>query len=284
MKKTLNEEISKNLRLMKIQVNEDITDKLKNLANELNLGSLVDKITDFITPDDKKSEEDIVDYLERKVTDGDKDVNISTDEINTSSGKYTGSVSSIPSDFRGMTELVVDKFEGGYYNPQWHKKSAMGDSGETMFGIDRKYGSYLEDTPEGSEFWELVDDNKTGTDDDGDGKKLVRWGHGHDGGRIRSKLLDLVSKMMERQYESNLNNNFNSKEKEIIENDKGLKFNFFYATWNGSGFFKNFAKEIKKAIADGVTSPEELKKVAIKARRNSKVSKSASKMASIIGV
>jgi hypothetical protein len=205
---------------------------------------------------------------------GDKELKGKTSKFNTNS--------QIPSDFRDMTELVVDVFEGGYYNPDWHYKDAMGKSGETMFGIDREYGSYLEKTSEGSEFWKVIDDNKADFDDSSG--KVVTWGHGYDGGGLRDRLLNLVSKMMKKVFDKNMDSYFDDETKKIILSDKGLKFNFYYATWNGSGYFRDFASKIKSAIKRGVTSPMELRKVAIDARRQSKVGRSASKMASLLGV
>ena len=64
--------------------------------------------------------------------------------------------------FKGVTDLVIKKLEGGYYNPQWHNvgDKRYGDSGETMYGIDRVAGGTINTTPAGQKFWALIDANK----------------------------------------------------------------------------------------------------------------------------
>jgi hypothetical protein len=284
MKQNLKEEIERNLELMELQLNEDWKNRLSFLTKKT-INKISDKVEDFLGIDDseedvnidsekKSDKEDDTDKEEKYDKIGDEELKGKTSKFNTNS--------QIPSDFRDMTELVVDVFEGGYYNPDWHYKDAMGKSGETMFGIDREYGSYLEKTSEGSEFWKVIDDNKADFDDSSG--KVVTWGHGYDGGGLRDRLLNLVSKMMKKVFDKNMDSYFDDETKKIILSDKGLKFNFYYATWNGSGYFRDFASKIKSAIKRGVTSPMELRKVAIDARRQSKVGRSASKMASLLGV
>jgi hypothetical protein len=279
MKQNLKEEIERNIELMNVKLNEDILDKISSLAKSA-YDKLVDTIDNFFDDEDDDVKKDT--NVDSKESGIENKVNSVDSEVKKGSSKNFSQSSDIPNDFNGMTELVIDVFEGGYYNPDWHRKSAMGDSGETMFGIDRKHGSYLERTPEGSEFWKLVDDNKAEFDKS-DGK-LKTWGHGYDGGNLKNRLLKLVSKMMQRAFEKNMDNNFDSETKKIILSDKGLKFNFYYATWNGSGYFRDFASKIKTAIKNGVTSPMELREIAIDARRKSKVGRSAGKMASLLDV
>ena len=287
MKQNLKEEIERNIKLMDLKMNENILNKIASLTKS-SYNKIVNTIDDFLDDDseedvnvdsdkeiEKKSDkEDDTDKEEKYDKIGDEELKGKTSKFNTNS--------QIPSDFRDMTELVVDVFEGGYYNPDWHYKDAMGKSGETMFGIDREYGSYLEKTSEGSEFWKVIDDNKADFYDSSG--KVVTWGHGYDGGGLRDRLLNLVSKMMKKVFDKNMDSYFDDETKKIILSDKGLKFNFYYATWNGSGYFRDFASKIKSAIKRGVTSPMELRKVAIDARRQSKVGRSASKMASLLGV
>lgn len=78
---------------------------------------------------------------------------------------------SVPKDFEGTVQLIIDNFEGGYVDPLKHaviySNFAAADSykrsGETMYGIDRaNYGK-----PETSEankafidFWNLIDEDK----------------------------------------------------------------------------------------------------------------------------
>jgi hypothetical protein len=69
-------------------------------------------------------------------------------------------LSKVDVDFKEMTKMVIDKLEGGYYNPKWHYKPQMGRSGETMFGIDRIHGGRLNTSEPGVEFWSIIDKNK----------------------------------------------------------------------------------------------------------------------------
>jgi peptidoglycan hydrolase-like protein with peptidoglycan-binding domain len=163
---------------------------------------------------------------------------------------------STPSDFLSMTKIIVDKIEGGYYNPEWHYKSQMGRSGETMFGMDRKWGSYLFKDGVGKQFWEVIDNNKNKNG----------WYHNFKGGNLKENLIDMVSKIMEKEYETNVNTYLTPESKDIVNNSNGLKFHFFYSCWNGKGFFRMFANKINKAVKDGIKDPTKLLNVAINSR------------------
>jgi hypothetical protein len=135
----------------------------------------------------------------------------------------------------------------------------MGDSGETMFGMDRKYGKDFAKSAAGVEFWGIIDD--------ADAKNKWKWNY--KGGNLEPRLKELVSKMIKPVFDS-LSNRYLSKEaQQIVKNNPKLTFNFAYATWNGPGWFQKFAKKVNDAVKDGVTDPEELAKVAIDARLNS---------------
>ena len=170
--------------------------------------------------------------------------------------------STLPSgkvDFDEVTKQVVDKVEGGYYNPKWHYKSAMGDSGETMFGIDRKHGGTLNTSSAGVQFWNLIDKNKNKSE----------WKHGYRGGQLEGQLLDLVSQIMQPHYETLAKKYLSPEAKSIVDNDKRLLFHFIYASWNGSGWFQKFSKKFNNSVDSGITNPDELVKVAIDSRIDS---------------
>jgi len=171
--------------------------------------------------------------------------------------KQKSNVSPADVDFEKITKLVIDKIEGGYYNPDWHRTSAMGRSGETMFGIDRAHGGNLNTSPAGVEFWSIIDKNK----------KPEVWKHGYRGGELSEKLTDLVVKIMEPHYKQLSEKYFTDEAKKIVDSDKGLTFNFIYASWNGPGFFQKFATDINEAVEDGITDPKELQEVALDSRR-----------------
>jgi len=231
-----------------------------------------DNLNNTSTSSDEKVDT-FVDYMFKRVKElmgkksPDENGESSDDDTDSSSSSY-GS----PSNFKKMTELVIDKLEGGYYNPNWHYKSAMGRSGETMFGIDRKHGGSLNTSSAGIEFWNEIDKNKN---------KRV-WKHYFRGGNLEQRLKDLVSKIMEPHFDNLFQKYLTPKSQSIVKKSDGLLFHFIYASWNGSGFFQKFANAFNDAVDDGVTSIPELKKVAIQSRRNSGVSGSVSKIENIM--
>ncbi len=182
-----------------------------------------------------------------------------------------------PVDFKDATIKVINKFEGGYYNPRWHKSSGMGDSGETMFGIDRKHGIDENYSPAAKKFWTLIDKNKS--------RKV--WKHYHRGGELETQLTELAAEIMQSPFRRNMNDFFTPQAKKIVENDYNLTFNFIYATWNGSLWFKRFASVINEAVSDGITDPRKLIKMAIKKRLNSGnkiIIKTGRKMSEVLGI
>ena len=202
-----------------------------------------------------------------------KDDKDSSDTSDTSTNNSSdNSFGTISGDFKKMTELVINKLEGGYFNPQWHKSSGMGDSGETMFGIDRKHGGTLNTSNAGVEFWNLIDGNKN---------RRV-WKRYYRGGNLEQKLIDLVVKIMEPHFNKLADKYLSPEAKNIVMKSNALLFHFIYASWNGSGFFQKFANAINEEVQKGNTSVSELKKVAVQSRRNSAVSGSASKIENIM--
>ena len=63
------------------------------------------------------------------------------------------------SKFYNLADLIITNIEGGYYSPVRHKSAAMLDSGETMFGIDRKHGGAYNTSEAGKKFWAIIDQN-----------------------------------------------------------------------------------------------------------------------------
>lgn len=194
----------------------------------------------------------------------------------------------IPSNdsFSKVVSEVIDKLEGGYYHPDMLKDgrvkdSRYGSSGETMFGIDRKAGGSINTTPEGLEFWKLIDAQNARSS----------WKWGYKGGDLAPKLKDLVGKMIKRNFDSYANKYLDPKSKEIVNKDPRLLFNFAYSVWNGPGWFKKFAEDFNEKVKAGVTDPEELVKVTVDSRTkegltsgssaNSLIKQGGEKMASI---
>lgn len=189
--------------------------------------------------------------------------------------------------FKTVTKLVIDKLEGGYFHPNMrtNNPSKFGSyhrSGETMFGLDRHAGhglfystprkaddvisnlkfiesnAYQYKTPEAKEFWTTIDNANA--------KK--NWAWLYRGGNLENRLKDLTCDIMLPVYERNSKNYLSAKAKEIVDNDNRLLFHFIYGSWNGSGWFKKFATDINKAVANGITNPDELAKIALNSRLN----------------
>ncbi len=198
-----------------------------------------------------------------------------------SGSDYTSSLTN--TDFKQSVNKVIDTLEGGYYHPNMVKdgrlKSSykMGKSGETMMGMDRKYGAGFAKTSAGKEFWGLMDKANASQN----------WKHNYMGGSLENKLKNLVADMIKPEYDSLSSKYLNSKAREIVKKSPDLTFNFIYATWNGPGWFQTFAKKINEAVDSGITNPSELTKVAIKARTqsgNSVIAQGGKKIAELMGI
>jgi len=176
-----------------------------------------------------------------------------------SGSDYTSSLTN--TDFKQSVNKVIDTLEGGYYHPNMVKdgrlKSSykMGKSGETMMGMDRKYGAGFAKTSAGKEFWSLMDKANASQN----------WKHNYMGGSLENKLKNLVADMIKPEYDSLSSKYLNSKAREIVK--KSPDFN--------------------EAVDSGITNPSELTKVAIKARTqsgNSVIAQGGKKIAELMGI
>lgn len=166
-------------------------------------------------------------------------------------------------DFDNIAAKVIDKLEGGYYHPDMLKDGRLNDprysgSGETMMGIDRKNGGDINETPEGVEFWNIIDAAGARTN----------WEWNYRGGDLEERLRGLATKMIKNNYDEFAQRYLSDKALDIVNDDPKLLFNFVYAVWNGPGWFQRFAEVINTAVANGETDPEELFKTALYARLN----------------
>jgi len=175
-------------------------------------------------------------------------------------------------DFETVTKIVIDKFEGGYWNPFCpHPKENMGVSTETLFGIDR-YNGNIEATPEGREFFKIIDKEKydNGAQSNGFGKNMQwtnmnqfcnKWKWLYRGGDKEQVLKDLAVRLMKTYFDNNISNFVkNPKLKEKIENIPALTLHMSYATWNGPGFFQKFAKSLEDGLNQGMSDSELINK------------------------
>lgn len=186
------------------------------------------------------------------------------------------------SNFENITKTVIDKFEGGYWNPFCkHPSSGMGKSTETMFGLDRFNGN-IESTPEGKEFFKIIDDEKinNGAKSSGSGRNAKwsnmdkfcgEWKWSYRGGDKEEALKNLAIKIMKRSFDRNMSNFVKDPQtKAKIETIPGLTLHMSYATWNGPGFFKKFANSLEQGVSRGM-SDKQLIDLAISDRNNSRL-------------
>lgn len=186
----------------------------------------------------------------------------------TSSGLQKSSLSSRDDGgFKDSVQKIIDLFEGGYYHPDMNL-SAMGDSGETMYGIDRKHGPESK-TGLGQQFWALIDDDRR--------KKPSCYKLEYDPSKgkgecynpeLANKLKDLIASMMKPEYDKLSEKFLSAESRQIVNSNPDLTFNFTYLVWNGSGYFQEFSKVLNKKVASGEKNPNELAKYMLDYRKN----------------
>jgi hypothetical protein len=200
-----------------------------------------------------------------------KEKNITKEDISkltnaTKVGLRGGAESSLEgvaaTDFDKIIDRIIDNLEGGYYHPDMLKDgrvkdSRYGSSGETMFGMDRLAGK-TESTQAGREFWAIIDAQNA----------RQNWPWNYMGGSIAPQLKQKVAEIMKPNFQTYLNRYMTKEARDIVMNNVGLTFNFAYAVWNGPGWFQRFSKVINQKVAEGVTDPKELLRIAVDTRKN----------------
>lgn len=195
---------------------------------------------------------------------GDKENDDSDNNSDEDSYLNDTSSGSVDSKWMKVTKKVIDKFEGGYWNPECgHKSSGMGSSTETMFGLDRYRGN-IESTADGKEFFRIIDNEKSKL---GMKQFCKKWKWNYKGGELEDELKTLAAKIMKRSYDRNSQDYFSPELKKRVEANDRLLMHFSYASWNGPGYFKKFAKSLDDGIKSG-KSDKELIKQAIADRKN----------------
>lgn len=187
-----------------------------------------------------------------------KQLDIKSDD-NTKTDDNSSKININASDtFDKVTDFVIKKFEGGYWNPYCpnHAKSIGGKSTETMFGLDR-YNGNIERTDEGKKFFAIIDKEKKDKGAFRVGKKWFRmgefckkWTHGFKGGDKEAELRKLTIDIMRKNYERNASAYLTPELKKRVEKSPGLTLHFSYATWNGPGFFQKFGRSLSNKLKD----------------------------------
>lgn len=184
-------------------------------------------------------------------------------------------------NFNGLADKIITEIEGGYYHPDMLKDgrikdSRYGASGETMFGMDRRTGSVYVNTPEGKEFWNIIDSSGA----------RKSWPWNTMGGVYESKLRTLAIKMIQKEFNRLLAKYITDKNiTDLVNKSVGLTFNFIYATWNGEGYFRDMAKLLVDNYNSGIVDPNKLIDNQISFRlnhSNSLIKQSGEKMRDII--
>ena len=171
--------------------------------------------------------------------------------------------------FVELTQVVIDNFEGGYYHPDMKKRfkpsdqSKFGDSGETLFGLDRKHGSQLKMYAEWKQFWDLVDAEKFH-----DTNVWNKYNY-KPTGIIGQRLKELASKIMYKWFSYLAGKYILISSMDEIANDDRLILHFSYASWNGQSWFERYAKALNLAIQNHEGDKQLIFSEAIKARTES---------------
>ena len=200
-----------------------------------------------------------IDSLKSKIENLGKETEKTDDETKDTEDETSSKSNINASDtFDKVTDFVIKKFEGGYWNPYCpnHAKSIGGKSTETMFGLDR-YNGNIERTDEGKKFFAIIDKEKKDAGAFRVGKKWFRmgqfcktWTHGYKGGDKEAELRKLTIDIMKKNYERNASAYLTPELKKRVEKSPGLTLHFSYATWNGPGFFQKFGRSMSNKLKD----------------------------------
>lgn len=177
--------------------------------------------------------------------------------------------------FSDATSKIIDKLEGGYFHPDMvtsgritvpaDAMQAYLNSGETMYGLDRKAGAGLFSGADGQQFWGIIDNAGAAAswpwNDKADGTQTAP--------NLMPQLKSLAVNIMQDAYQGYAARYLDQEALDIVHTDPGLLLHFIYATWNGSGIFKKFATDINNAVAAGTTDAGALRQIAVSSRLQS---------------
>lgn len=148
-------------------------------------------------------------------------------------------------NWQSYINTVIDNIEGGYFHPNMIDRGIIRDqryrnSGETMFGLDRKAGNN-EATQSGEEFWNYVDSLNA--------KHKWPWNYMvNDNPELNQKLKILAGNYIKDMYTSYSSKYLTPQSLSIMKNSPGLTLNMVIATWNGPSWFKEFASIINNNV------------------------------------
>lgn len=169
-----------------------------------------------------------------------------------------------------LAVIIINELEGGYYHPEMKPYlkggEKMGDSGETMFGLDRKAGE-IENTATGKEFFAIIDKyysshhaDTSYYNDKANGKKADIPA------AVGNQLKQLAAQIILQRF-NNYAAALDKAAKEKVLNDPALLLQFFYAVYNGQGNFNKFATVMNDAYSKGTTDAKKLYQLLQRKRR-----------------
>mgnify|MGYP003289242540 CR=1 FL=1 len=175
-------------------------------------------------------------------------------------------------NFYKYADLIIKNYEGGYFHPDMYKRDpvkykVMHQSGETMFGIDRTAGGNINNTPQGKQFWALIDAQNASTN----------WSYNYKpkaGSDLDKKLRKLCAEMMYDVYERYALKNLSEKAKKLVAKSPKIQAHLYYGCWNGVGYVtgfsgvKGFVPILNEAVAKGTTNITKLEEIALNSRKN----------------
>lgn len=166
------------------------------------------------------------------------------------------------------SDIVIPSFEGGYYHPAMKKnfkasdQKKLGDSGETLFGLDRKHGAQLARYAEWELFWGMVDEDRK--------VNPSAWRYNYKpAAELGRQLRYLASLIMFKWFSYLAGKYILISSMDEIAADKRLLIHFSYASWNGEGWFERYAKALNAAIKKYPDNKEMIYRDTIKARTES---------------
>jgi hypothetical protein len=156
--------------------------------------------------------------------------------------------------FAQAATAVIVNLEGGYYNGGGNGDARYSTSGETMFGIDRKQQGTCGPC---KKFWKIMDDNNA--------RSEWPWLY-IPKDPLKTQLFNLVIEIQKPDYEKFRDNYLDKEVKALVESDGRLFYNMVYASWNGGGWFRGFAKVLNEAYKAGSKTSDQLLTVITKER------------------
>ena len=169
-----------------------------------------------------------------------------------------------------LAVIIINELEGGYYHPDMKAKlkggENMGDSGETMYGLDRQKGN-IENSEAGKKFFALVDKYySTHHADTGYYNDKANGQHADIPASVGTQLKQLAAEVIYNRF-NNYAAALDKAAKEKVLSDPALLIQFFYAVYNGQGNFNKFATVMNDAYSKGTTDAKKLYQLLQRKRR-----------------